>query len=66
MPDRPFASKAMTLGEVALAYGVTPKVLRTWLRAYGLEKYVGRRHSRYFTPSELEEMARTLGAPEGH
>lgn len=64
--DAPFGTQALTPGEVAQAYGVTPKVLRSWFRAYGLEKLVGRRASRYFTPAELRNIADTLGTPESH
>ena len=61
-----FGSRALTLGEVAQAYGVTPKVLRSWFEIYGLGWMLKERRSRYFTPLELAEMVRVLGSPESH
>lgn len=60
-PNRPFGSQALSLGELARAYGITTKVLRSWLRNSGLEKFIGRRHSRYLTPAELKEIINTFG-----
>ena len=52
---------ARNLSEIAAYYGVSPKVVREWLRRRGVWEQLRRKTGYYYTPAELARIEAILG-----
>lgn len=58
----PLAARARNFGEIADYYGVSPKVMRRWMRRQGLGDMLKRGSgSYYYTPSDLARIGSVFG-----
>jgi hypothetical protein len=59
--EEPVLLKPYTLRELALIYGVSVKVVKTWLK--DTEPYTGEKRGRFYTARQVALIFRLLGLP---
>jgi uncharacterized protein YjcR len=56
------ACRARNFSEIAVYYGVSTKVVRSWLRQRGVWEQLRRKTGYYYTPAELSRIEAVLGS----